>query len=120
MSRHADNQEEEEVFRPDKQGLQFYSFVLTFLSPPMLWGVKGSSFRAGKWISSCPVAEASGFPALDVWLVPRLGSIGEAGFEKVTPFFLEAEGLTHSLFDVIFGRMLSTRVSLSYHRRPCE
>ena len=35
--------------------------------------------------------------------------------------FLEAEGLTHSLFDAIFDRMLSTRrVSLSYRRRHCE
>ena len=41
------------MLRPDKWDLQFYFLVLMFLSPPMLWGVKETSHRAGKWISSC-------------------------------------------------------------------
>ena len=43
---------------------------------------------------------------MDVWLVPRLDSIGEAGFEKFTSFFLEAEGLTHLrvfFVDILIG-----------------
>ena len=38
--------------------------------------------------------------------MPRLDSIGKTGFEKVTPFFLEAEGLTHSrvfFVDILIG-----------------
>ena len=49
------------------------------------------------------------FPAVDVRLVLRLDSIGEAGLKKNVYSFLEAEGLTHSLPDAIFDRMLSTR-----------
>ena len=67
------------------------------------------------------VAGASGFPRVDVWFVRRLDSVGEVDFKKNTFFFLEAEGVTHSLLDDIFDRMLSTRVvSLSYCRRQCE
>ena len=41
--------------------------------------MKESSLRAGKWISSC--SQGIRFSALNVWLVPRLGSVGEAGFK---------------------------------------
>ena len=52
-----------------------------------------------------PVAGASGFPEVDVWLVPRLDSVEEVDFENATFFFFDAnEGVTHSLelfFDAI-------------------
>ena len=45
-----------------------------------------------------PVAETSGFPAVDVWMVPRLDSIEEADFGNSTFFFSKAdESVTHSL-----------------------
>ena len=42
---------------------------------------------------------------MDVWLVPRLGSVEEVDFENFTSFFLEAEGVTHSrvFFDILIG-----------------
>ena len=68
------------MLRPDKWGFQFFSLVLTFFSPPMLWGRKSRLSEQENGL--VPVARASGCPALDVWLVPRLGSIGGAGFKK--------------------------------------
>ena len=45
-----------------------------------------------------PVTGAPGFPAVDVWIVPRLDSIEEPDFKNFTLFFLEAdEGVAHSL-----------------------
>ena len=37
---------------------------------------------------------------MDVWLVPRLGSIEGAGFEKNTFFFFADESVTHSQLSV--------------------
>ena len=107
------------MLRPDRWGLQFYFLVLTFLSPPMLWGVKESSLRAGKWISSC--SQSLRLPSVGclvgaaAWLDRR----GRLKNKIKNPFFLEAEGFTHSLLDAIFDRMLSTRLSLPYRRRHC-
>ena len=61
-----------------------------------LLGGKGA-FSPSTENGSVSVAGASGFPAVDVRLVPRLDSFEEAGFENFTFFFLEAgEGVTHS------------------------
>ena len=38
----------------------------------------------------------AGFPEVDGGAVPRLGSIEEAGFEKIIFFFFDEEGVTHS------------------------
>ena len=38
----------------------------------------------------------AGFPEVDGGAVPRLGSIEEAGLEKLTFFFFDEEGVTHS------------------------
>ena len=46
-----------------------------------------------------PVAGASSFPGVDVWLVPRLDSVGEV--DLIFYLFFEADGVTHSLFDDI-------------------
>ena len=52
--------------------------------------------------------------------MPRLGSIGEAGFEKCTPFFLEAEGVTHFLVFFV-GILIGCEAhEYRYLREPLE
>ena len=81
---------------PDGRGLSI-SLGLTFTSPPGdCWRVRSPSLRAQNGL--VPVAEASGFPAVDVWMVSRLDSIEEVDFGNSTFFFFEAdESATHSL-----------------------
>ena len=79
----------------------------------MRWGVK--YLLSEQEFELILVAGASGFPALDVWLMPRLGSIGEAGFEKITLFCLEAQGVTHS--PVFFVGIL---IGCEVHKYRCR
>ena len=63
----------------------FFSLVFDVPKPPMLRGCK--SLLSEQENEYVPVARASGFPALDIWLMPQLGSIGEADFKtNFAPF----------------------------------
>ena len=52
---------------------------------------------------------------MNVWLVPRLDSVEEADLEFFTPFFLEAERVTHSR--VFFVDILIACEAHEYHCR---
>ena len=63
------------------------------------------------------MAGASGFPAVDVRLVPWLDTIEEEGFEILTFLFFEAEkGVTHSP-DYLPGILIECK-ELEYYCRP--
>ena len=65
-------------------------------SSGLLEGVGSFSPSAENGLVSAIVG-ASGFPAVDVRLVPRLDTVEEKGFENLVFFFFEAEeGVTHS------------------------
>ena len=101
------------MLQPDGRGLHSFSLV----DAPSTSDAPGSErvFSPSTENGLVPVAGATGFPAVDVWLVPRLDSVEEADLENFTPFFLEAEGVTHSL--VIFVVILIECVVHEYRCR---
>ena len=57
---------------------------------------------------------ASGFPALDVWLVPRLDAVEEQGLDNFCFCFSTEEGVTHSP-DCFLGILIGCK-KLEYRR----
>ena len=88
-------------------GISPLLFYVPFPSDAL--GVKESSLRAGKWISSCSqslrLPSGGCLVGAATWL-DRKGRL-----QKKMYSFLEAEGLTHSLVGAIVDRMLSTGTS---------
>ena len=68
------------MLRPDKRGLQFFSLVFDVPFPSDAPGVKESSLRAGKWISSC--SRDLRFPSCGCLAGATARLDRRAGFEK--------------------------------------